>query len=96
MPRPRFRSRSLSRGAIKSPGGRRIVHYRRDRSGGGRCTICGNILHGVPRLRSPKIRKTAKTSRRPERPYGGYLCSGCLKRLLKEEARNISWPEKSQ
>jgi large subunit ribosomal protein L34e len=46
-------------------------------------------LQGIPRLRAVEIRKLPKSKKRPERPYGGYLCSECMRELFKEKARKI-------
>lgn len=49
-----------------------------------KCAICKKPLHGVPREIPSKIRKLAKTEKRPERPYGGYLCSSCMRDLFRK------------
>ena len=48
---------------------------------------CKAILKGVPRERPYKMRTMAKTKKRPERPYGGVLCSKCMREIFKEKAR---------
>ena len=78
MPRPMHRSRSLKRRAIRTPGGRLVIHYRRKKGGIYRCAICKRPLFGVPR----NVREYPKSSRRPDRPYGGFLCADCLRRLV--------------
>lgn len=78
MPRPRYRSRSLRRRSKKSPGGRRVIHYEKRNKNWPKCAVCGKPLLGVPR--DPK--DVSKSSKRPERPYGGYLCAECLRREL--------------
>ena len=83
MVRPALRSRSLRRRQLRTPGGRTVTHYEKRKPGPARCAVCGRPLAGVPRLRSSKLRKLPKTAKRPERPYGGYLCHRCLTRLLK-------------
>ncbi len=90
MVRPALRSRSLRRVRTRTPGSRTIVRYEKRKPNMARCAICGRILNGVPRLRSTKLRKFPRTARRPERPYGGYLCPQCLARLLKNAARSMS------
>ncbi len=90
MVRPALRSRSLRRVKTRTPGGRTIVRYEKRKPNAARCAICGRVLNGVPRLRPVDLRKLPKTARRPERPYGGYLCPQCLARLLKDAARSMS------
>jgi len=87
MPRPAYRSRSLRRVYVRTPGGELKIHYEKRRPGPARCAICGRVLGGVPRLRPVELRKLSKTERRPERPYGGVLCPSCLARLLRKSVR---------
>ncbi len=87
MPRPGLRTRSKKKIYVRTPGGRVTVHYRSKKPGQPRCAICGRPLHGVPRLRPYQLRKLAKTEKRPERPYGGYICPSCLARLYRVAVR---------
>ena len=48
---------------------------------------CGAVLHGVPRGRPYEIAKLAKSQKRPNRPFGGYLCPKCARKHFKDEAR---------
>ena len=91
MPRPRYRSRSLRRIKKRTPGGQLVIHYEKRPKNWYKCALCGKPLFGVPR--NPK--KVPKSSRRPERLYGGYLCSECLTKMLtietiKRHAPNIA------
>ncbi len=81
MPRPRYRSGSLRKIYVRIPSGRATIHYERKTRKNHRCALCGKPLQGVPKDPSKK----AKSSRRPERPYGGYLCASCLNRELTKE-----------
>ncbi len=83
MVRPAYRSRSRRRVYKRTPGGRTVIHYEKRKPKAARCAICGRPLGGVPRGRPVEIRKLAKTERRPERPYGGYICPDCLRKLYK-------------
>lgn len=69
------------------PGGRTALHYKERKPGKAKCGNCGSILQGVPRERSLKMHKMPKTEKRPERPYGGNLCSRCMRALIIEKAR---------
>jgi large subunit ribosomal protein L34e len=88
MVRPKLRSRSLKRKKVRTPGNRLITRYEKRRPHVAKCTICKKPLHGVPRLNPVELRKLAKTKRRPERPYGGNLCSSCMRDLLRKTARD--------
>ena len=87
MPALRYRSRSYKRTFKKTPGGRTVLRYKKKKPNKHICAECGQILHGVPRGRPYQIRKLSKNKKRPNRPFGGYLCSKCLRRHFKNEAR---------
>jgi large subunit ribosomal protein L34e len=73
----RHKSRTLRRIHVTTPGGRSVIHYEKRKPSPAKCAGCGATLMGVPRERPFKMRNIAKTKKRPERPYGGCLCSKC-------------------
>jgi len=87
MPEPHKRSRSLRRVKVKASGGRTVLHYKKRKPGKAKCGSCGSLLKGVPRERPIKMIKLSKTKKRPERPYGGNLCSKCTRLLIVERSR---------
>ena len=87
MPAPRLRSRSLRKVFRKVPGGRTSINYKRRKPKAARCGNCGAVLKGVPRELPYKIRSMAKTKKRPERPYGGVLCSKCMRQDIINKVR---------
>lgn len=87
MPKPWQRSSSARKVYRRTPGGRTVIHYRRKKVDWAKCANCGSILNGVPRLRPSEMRKLSKSERRPNRPYGGYLCPRCLRREVIRRAR---------
>ena len=88
MPANRFRSRSYKRMRKNTPGGDNVLRYKKKKPSKHVCAECGAVLHGVPRGRPYEIGgKLSKTSKRPTRPYGGYLCTKCMRKHFKEEAR---------
>lgn len=86
MVRPMHRSRSHKRIYRRTPSGRTAVHHKRRKNTPMRCSRCGAILAGVP-IKDPERRILPKTAKRPERMFGGVLCSRCLKAVLKEAIR---------
>ncbi len=84
MVAPRLRSRSYSKKKVKTPGGKKTIHFTKKPNGYARCGTCGKLLLGVPRKRLGKLKKSQRI---PNRPYGGNLCSSCMRSLLKERAR---------
>jgi large subunit ribosomal protein L34e len=87
MPKPRYRSRSLRRVKKKMPGGVTKLVYDKRKPGVAKCSICRIELKGIPRLRPVKAANTPKTHKRPERSYGGFMCGACLRKKIKQEAR---------
>ena len=90
MPRPAHRTSYIIKKKIRTPGGRLSVHYERKKPGPARCARCGKILQGVVSGRPKQVRKTALTRKRPNRYFGGVLCSSCLAELIKAAARSHS------
>lgn len=81
------KSRTLAKKQVKTPGAKIVTHYIERKPKGAVCAVCGTKLKGIPRGRPADIAKIAKSSRRPERPYGGVLCSACTRAKMKEAAR---------
>ncbi|MGL6297610.1 MAG: 50S ribosomal protein L34e [Methanobacteriaceae archaeon] len=88
MPANRYRSRSYKRTFKKTPGGNTVLRYKKKKPSKHICAKCGEQLHGVPRGRPYEIRKLSKSKKRPNRPYGGYLCTKCTREHFKSEARS--------
>ncbi|KYK31847.1 MAG: 50S ribosomal protein L34e [Theionarchaea archaeon] len=72
------RSRSAKKRFVKTPK-KTALHFKKKKKGQHRCAECGRVLHGV-------IRKK-KSSSRPSRVYGGYLCHACVRQKLVESVR---------
>ncbi|HDH91637.1 MAG TPA: hypothetical protein ENF38_01660 [Candidatus Aenigmarchaeota archaeon] len=52
-----------------------------------KCAICKKPLSGVPKQKPSLVRKLSKTEKRVNRPYGGYLCSRCMRKIMREKVR---------
>ena len=90
MPSGKHKSRSMRRVFKKTPGGRTVLHYEKRKPEKPQCGICGTPLQSTARGRAADVKKLPKSQRRPERPYGGVLCSGCTRRVIREDARENS------
>jgi len=77
------RSRSLRRVNYNTPGGENKVRFENKANSPARCGGCGEILKGVPR----DVSRLSKTQKRPERPFGGVLCSPCMRSEIKTRVR---------
>lgn len=89
MVRRSLRSRSLRKMRVKLPGGAWITHYFKRNPSPAYCAECGKPLHGTARLRSIRMKRIPKSRKRPERPYGGNLCSRCARKRIKAERLEI-------
>jgi len=87
MPAPRHRTKSVRRVFRKTPGGKTVLTYRKNKPNKAKCASCKDVLKGIIRERPYKMAKARKTQKRPERPFGGNLCTKCLRVKIKEEAR---------
>ncbi|HID60771.1 MAG TPA: 50S ribosomal protein L34e [Hadesarchaea archaeon] len=87
MPARRYRSKSYKQWLVRTPGRRAVSHYREKRANAARCASCGRPLGGVPWMRANELRSIPRSSRMPNRPFGGYLCLACTRQFIKETAR---------
>jgi large subunit ribosomal protein L34e len=67
----------------RTPSGRSVVRRGKKRPEVAKCAKCGAKLHGMPRRKPSELKKMPKSKRVPNRPYGGNLCSGCMRELFK-------------
>jgi len=79
--------RSGKRKLVKTDGGRYYYKSVPDKPKYAHCATCDRPLPGVPRGTTVEIRRLKKSERRPSRPYGGQLCSPCLRRKLINSTR---------
>ena len=87
MVAPRHRAHTFRKVKRKAPGGRVVTHYEPRKPKKAHCAGCGAQLQGVPRLKPIQLGKLAKSEKRPERPYGGVLCSACMRQYFKAQVR---------
>ncbi len=85
--KPRHASRSLKQVRVRTPGGRIVVRYNYKKHSKHLCAICKKELHGKPTGRPVEIGRLAKSERRPERPFGGMLCSRDTRMVLSYRAK---------
>ena len=87
MVRRALRSSKWRKVAKRTPGGRTVIHYEPRKPREAHCAICGRPLQGVPRVPAPVYKRLSKHAKRPERPYGGVLCSSCMRLVIKSMVR---------
>jgi large subunit ribosomal protein L34e len=89
MPRRSERTRSRKRVYKSFPGTGQGVHYKLEVGAVQRCRVCKRELAGVPRVSRFKASKLSRGKKSVLRPYGGQICPDCLKRGLRQAARNV-------
>lgn len=52
------------------------------------CITCKNPLHGITNTPTKYQKKLTKSNKRPERRFGGVLCSNCSRRALISRLRS--------
>ena len=87
MPQGMFKSGRFRKVFVKTPGNETKIHYRERKPKKLTCARCDTPLSGTPREIHSKLRTMPKSSKRPERPYGGVLCSKCTRDVLKQKMR---------
>jgi len=87
MPRPALRTHSKAKTKTRTPGGKISIHVRPRKTKKARCSICGKPLHGTHV--GIEARKLSLSEKRPNRPYGGQICSTCLSTLIATKVRAI-------
>eukprot|EP00747_Dinoflagellata_sp_TGD_P058089 gnl/TRDRNA2_/TRDRNA2_150958_c0_seq7.p1 gnl/TRDRNA2_/TRDRNA2_150958_c0~~gnl/TRDRNA2_/TRDRNA2_150958_c0_seq7.p1 ORF type:complete len:127 (-),score=36.71 gnl/TRDRNA2_/TRDRNA2_150958_c0_seq7:91-471(-) len=74
-----YNTRSNSTRALRTPGGKLVLHTVKKKASGPKCGDCGKRLIGVPALRPMEYRRLKKRERRVNRAYGGSRCAGCTR-----------------
>lgn len=82
MPAGKHKSRSLRRVFVKTPGSGTKIQYRKRKPSKKVCQDCGKNLQGIPSLIQSKLKNLPLTKKRPQRPYGGTLCSSCMRKKI--------------
>ena len=78
----RFKSRTFRRVFKRTPSGKNKIDYKLRKPKVAKCAACKKPLHGIPWLIASKFKNLAKTKKRPQRPFGGNLCSKCSRKEI--------------
>jgi len=83
----KHKSRSMRKVFTRIPSGKAKVSYKKRKPSAAKCATCGKVLSGTPRERPFRMKKMPKTAKRPQRPFGGVLCSACTRKKIIAKAR---------
>ena len=81
------RSRTLRRVMRKTPGGVSKLKHVIRKPKQGHCANCNAVLHGTPRSTARQMSRMSKTKKKPSRPFGGMLCTKCMRIEFIKRAR---------
>ena len=87
MPDRKSRSRSMRKVFVKVPGGDTKIQRKKPKPSRSKCAGCGTYLSGTPREFARRMKSMPKTMKRPQRPYGGYFCTRCTRKLMVDKYR---------
>ena len=82
------KTRGVRRVFRRTPGGSVTTRYLPKKVGKATCAGCGKVLLGTLSASRAVMKNTAKSKKRPERPFGGVLCSKCMRLAIVEKARS--------
>jgi large subunit ribosomal protein L34e len=77
----------------KPPKNKSKGHKMPNKSGKGKCAICKLPMTSSKSKLARRNFSPAKSSTRANRPYGGYICTKCLKVQVIEQTRAIAASE---
>lgn len=80
MPKPSHKSKSKRVVYRRVPGGRTVKHFENKTPSKPQCARCGAELHGIPK----NVKKSFKSERTVNRPFGGHYCSKCMRERIIE------------
>ncbi len=87
MVEPSKRTRSVKKKKLRTPGGKRVTHYKAEKASKICCGKCKKPLSGVTTGSATEMKNTAKTKKVPSKPYAGVLCPKCLDSLMRYVTR---------
>lgn len=82
------KSRTFRRKEKITPGNRKMLHFARKSPKKAVCGSCGTVLKGISARNPISFKKLPKSQRRPQRAFGGVLCSRCARATIKAKARS--------
>jgi len=89
MAESKTKSRTFRRVIKKTPSNKIVLHFVKRKHKKAICGSCGAALKGTGQETPRKHNKRSKSQKRPERPFGGVLCSSCARRTIKLMARSL-------
>ncbi|MFW9799002.1 MAG: hypothetical protein ACFFD9_01060 [Candidatus Thorarchaeota archaeon] len=87
MPRPSQLTKGRANRSIKTPGGRLAVHRQKFYGAAGTCALTNKKMQFPRGAKQKRTGKSSRSSKRPNRPYGGFATSRAVRRGIIRKAR---------
>ncbi|MFX0044828.1 MAG: 50S ribosomal protein L34e [Candidatus Hermodarchaeota archaeon] len=87
MPRPGHLTKGRANRSKRTPGGRLVVHRGRFYSARGTCALTDKRMQLPRGAKQGRARRSSHSSKRPNRPYGGYASARATRRGIIRKAR---------
>ena len=82
MPKPGDLTRSKANRSVKTPGGKISIHRRKIYTSQGTCAISGDKMQLPRSVNQVRRIKASRSSKRANRPYGGYSSARATRRAI--------------
>lgn len=89
MPRPGLLTKGRKKRSFRTPGGRDAVRHQTFYRAGGSCALSGKRMQLPRKAKHGENYRSSRSAKRPNRPYGGVLCSRALRRGITRQARDL-------
>ena len=89
MPRPGELTKGRKKRAFRTPGGRSTMRRQTFYKAEGTCAVTGKKMQLPRKGKHGENYKSSRSAKRPNRPYGGVLCSQALRRSIIRQAREL-------
>ncbi|MDO8642931.1 MAG: 50S ribosomal protein L34e [Candidatus Woesearchaeota archaeon] len=93
MPAGSRKSHTYRRVFQRVPSGVSRLFYKKRKPSKAVCGSCKLVLPGVACATPRKMQNMSKSSKRPERPFGGVLCTRCMRSVMVAKARSMKLTE---
>ncbi|MFQ5831161.1 MAG: hypothetical protein ACE5H4_00455 [Candidatus Thorarchaeota archaeon] len=87
MPRPGLLTKGRAGRTIRTPGGRHAFHRQKSYKAAGTCALTSKKMQLPRGAKQRRTGKSSRSSKRPNRPYGGFATSRAVRRGIIRKAR---------
>ncbi len=88
MPRPGLLTRGRANRKVKTPGARHSVQRKKFSKTNSTCAVSGEPMHLPRGAKTRRSERTSRSSKRPNRPYGGYATASAVRRGVIKRVRD--------